>query len=584
MKTSIKWKIISVFVLLQALVLIISGVYLNTKLNEFFYHRMDLNMEKQVKLLSNLIAPEMDTQDYDQIQEQVKKLSKEIDGRITVIDEDGIVLADSEEDPGVMENHNQRPEVVEARENGMGEVTRYSTTVEKDMKYIAKLVKPGGYVRLAIPVKEVQDLLNNIFTRLIIGLALAFAIFFILALWVSESITEPIKQITETAQKIAKGRLGERIHIFSRDEIGNLSRTFNTMAYQLEETIKRTTNEKERLATILETMVDGLIALDTERKVMIINSAATKMFGVTEEEAKGKTLIEINRNKELTESVQKVYETREPVSTEINVHYPEETILRTHLAPITHNKVHIRGVVIIFTDITELRRLEKMRTEFVGNVSHELKTPLTSIKGYVETLLEMELEESSIVKKFLGVINKESQRLACLIDDLLDLSRLENKQKQRLMPTMLGDVIGDVISVLRPKAVSKDLDLEITIPEFLPRVMGVKDQLTQVLMNLVDNAIKYTPDGGYVKVTARPDKEWVEIRVEDDGIGIPPGDMERIFERFYRVDKARSRQMGSTGLGLSIVKHIIKGHGGHISVESAPGEGSTFIVKLKRVQ
>ncbi|AZR74450.1 hypothetical protein BBF96_14270 [Anoxybacter fermentans] len=582
MSNSIKWKIISIFLLLQLLILFIIGIYLTSNLKKFIYQQMDISMLKQVRLLSELILPELEKGEYDQLQERSFKFAKEIQGRITVIAEDGKVLADSEENPERMENHGRRPEVLMAREKGIGWATRYSTTLNMEMKYLAQRVEPYGYVRLAIPVTEVRNTLLKIFGRILVGFVLAFSIFFILVLRVSESITEPIKKITDTAQKIAHGKLGERIHIYTRDEIGTLSRMFNMMAFQLEETIKKITNEKERLATILKNMADGLIALDAEKKVILLNPAAADIFGIKEEEARGKLLIEIIRNQQLTEAVQKAYEILEPVNTEISLYYPKEVILRAHLAPIIRNYDQIRGMVLIFTDITELRRLERLRSEFVSNVSHELKTPLTSIRGYVETLLEMELDDPSVIKCFLGVINRESQRLSRLIDDLLDLSRLEGKRHQKLTPTRLEKVVENVISILAPEAEKKGIDLLVDIPENLPRVMGIEEQLNQVLINLVDNGIKYTPANGKVSISAEPEGDWVILKVADTGIGIPEEDIDRIFERFYRVDKARSRQMGGTGLGLSIVKHIVKGHGGEIEVESEVGKGTIFKVKLKR--
>jgi two-component system phosphate regulon sensor histidine kinase PhoR len=304
------------------------------------------------------------------------------------------------------------------------------------------------------------------------------------------------------------------------------------------------------------------------------------MFGVKEDDIKGKSLIEMSRNQQLVETVKGVLETKEVVETEIQLIFPQEVMLHSHVAPILRQQ-EVHGMVLIFTDITELRRLERVRTEFVGNVSHELKTPLTSIKGYVETLLDMEIEHP-MINKFLGVISKESDRLSRLIGDLLDLSRLEGKRNGQLVPTRLQDVMENVITILQTEAERKKVTLKVFIPPRLPRAMGIEEQLNQVFINLIENAIKYTPDGGRVIVSAEADEEWVILKVADNGLGIPQEDLDRIFERFYRVDKARSRQAGGTGLGLSIVKHIVKGHGGDIWVESQVGGGSTFTVKFQR--
>ncbi len=582
MINSIRWKIISIFVVLQVLILIALGLHLRTSLRQNLNHYTENEMQKQVKLLSELMYSALSDYDQKELQKKAFKLSEDVQGRVTVIDADGQVLADSEEDAEIMENHKERPEIIEARQSKNGWAVRYSSTLKIDMKYLAHWVEPYGYVRLAIPLTEVDEPFSKIFIELIVAFILAFIVFCIFAWRVSESITEPIKKITHTAKKIAHGHLNERIYIYTNDEIGTLSRMFNLMASQLSDTIKKISSEKERLTTILTNMADGLIALNEDQEIIILNPAAVEIFGVKEKKVKGKFLIEISRNQHLMEVLEQAYQTLEPIHTEVYLKFPREIILRTQLAPIISNLGQVRGMVLIFTDVTELRRLERMRTEFVGNVSHELKTPLTSIRGYVETLLDMELDNLGVVKKFLGVINKESERLSRLIGDLLALSRLEGKRHYQLLPIRLLDVLENVIPVLESEANKKEIDLTIQIPENLPPVMGIEEQLNQVFINLVENGIKYTPKQGKVIVFANQEDEWIVLKVKDNGIGIPAEDIERIFERFYRVDKGRSRQLGGTGLGLSIIKHIIKGHGGEISVESEVDKGSIFTVKLKR--
>lgn len=582
MNTSIKWKIITFFILIQILILTGIGLYLSSQLKSFFYQEMEANMVKQLNLLSELLEEDLLNPDYSYLQEYSLLLAQDLEGRITVIAADGKVLSDTEENPEIMENHANRPEIQEAKLNGFGWSTRYSSTLNIDMKYLAKKIESAGYVRIAIPVREVQETLFKVLSRLAFGLILVFVLFFFLVLKVSASITEPVKRITQTAYKIANGNLSERIHIYTKDEIGTLSRMFNLMAYQLEETITSISTEKEKLATILVNMADGLIALDREKRIILINPAAVEIFGVDEAELKGKTMIELNRNQRLTEVVQEVYQTGLKVSTEIQLHFPKEVILRTQVAPITRQTEEILGLVLIFTDITELRRLEHLRTDFVGNVSHELKTPLTSIRGYIETLQDMDMTDVSLVKRFLGVVNRESERLARLINDLLDLSKLEGKRHHQLLPTHLEDVLANVVDILKPEADKKAIELQIEIEKDLPKIMGIEEQLNQVMINLIDNAIKYTPRGGQVKVTLNWEANWVILVVSDNGIGIPKEDLERIFERFYRVDKARTRQMGGTGLGLSIVRHIIKAHTGEIDVVSEVGLGTTFTVKFPR--
>ncbi|MCK4259954.1 MAG: HAMP domain-containing protein [Halanaerobiales bacterium] len=582
MKSSVRLKIISIFVILQVLVLLFLGLLLNTSLRQNLNHHIEKEMKENVQLISEILFSALKENDKINLQKQVLKLSKMAQGRITIIATNGKVLADSEEDSEIMENHADRLEIIESRKQKYGWAVRYSSTLKIDMKYLTNWIEPYGYVRLAIPLVEVEESASKIFIQLLAGFVVAFIVFFILAWRLSESITEPIKRITQTAQKIAHGHLNERIYTYSNDEIGTLSRMFNLMASQLGETIKKITSEKERLATILDNMADGLIALNMDQEVIILNPAAAQMFGVNEEVVKGKSLIEINWNQKLIEILQEAYLTLEPTQAEVYLLYPREITLRSQLAPIIGDCGETKGMVLLFTDITELRRLERMRTEFVGNVSHELKTPLTSIRGYVETLLDMELDKPGVIKRFLGVINKESERLSKLIEDLLALSRLEGKKPYEMQPIQLQHVYDNIRLVLKSEAKKKKVDLKIHIPKNLPSVMGIEEQLNQVFINLIENGIKYTSEEGKVTVTAKAEGEWVITKVKDTGMGIPEEDIVRIFERFYRVDKGRSRQLGGTGLGLSIVKHIIKAHDGEISVESEIGVGSTFSVKLKR--
>ncbi|WXJ96296.1 Alkaline phosphatase synthesis sensor protein PhoR [Neomoorella carbonis] len=397
----------------------------------------------------------------------------------------------------------------------------------------------------------------------------------------ARGIIMPLKALLPLTQKIADGDLEQRIEIQSNDEIGLLSHHLNVMVETLRNNFREMAEEKNKIKAILASMSDALLTVDQVGRVMLLNPAAEAMFGKRGGEVENKYLLEVIRSHEVDKLVKEILASGIPLEIETRLFPTTNQIFKIYGSPIISAQRRVVGVALTIRDITNIRRLEQMRTEFVANVSHELRTPLTSIRGFVETLLEGALEDPQVSRRFLSIINKEAQRLQQLIEDLLALSSLENNPRGiRAGKAQLKPVLEGVLATVNPLAREKGVNLEVEIPEGLPPLAIGENYLSQVLLNLIDNGIKYTPAGGRVTVRATLEDKDLRVEVEDTGIGIPAESLPRVFERFYRVDKARSREMGGTGLGLAIVKHIVEAHNGNVGVVSQPGRGSRFFFTL----
>lgn len=407
--------------------------------------------------------------------------------------------------------------------------------------------------------------------------ALAFISSSILAWLVYCYLIKPLGETAAVAQDMASGNLDQEIRIYTSNEIGDVARSINYMARQLKNNLDDIVLEKNRIQAILSSMADGVIAMDAWGRVILLNPVVEELFKITLAASRGKNILRVIRNNELEKILNQALETGRTMQKQIQILTPEPRIFQVHVTPLQNPGADRGGVVAILRDITERKLLEEMRSEFVANVSHELRTPLTSIRGFAETLLDGALEDTGVARRFLKIINVEAERLSRLIDELLNLSRLENhKSVPNLQPLKMEELINRVVAVLQPRATEKQLTIKVEVPENFPLVQADPDMIYQVLINLIDNAVSYTQSGGEIKISASAGRDEVKVDVQDNGIGIPAESLPRVFERFYRVDKARSREQGGTGLGLSIVKHIIDAHHGSVQVESEVGVGSTF--------
>lgn len=530
------------------------------------------------------------------LQTMVRKISETAAARVTLINPDGTVLADSEtadEAVASLENHRTRREIAHALADGRGTDIRTSATTGKRMFYLALPVytnhTPVAVVRLALPMTALDARIRDFERALALAFGIALMMATLLSVILSRGLTRPLRDMAVVARQLAAGSLRRRIATTARDEIGVLGHALDHMADQLESTIREVTEDRAQLLAVLTSMAEGVMVLDYRGIVLQINPALERMFLIYSANARGRMYQEVIRLQDLTELVTDVLATQQSRSREITTGTYTLYVGASVAGGIRENEA---CVVLVFHDITAIRRLEKVRKDFVANVSHELRTPLTSIKGYVEALLDETKDHSEEALRFLHIILKQSDRLNLILDDLLQLSQIESGQvlfKHDLVG--MKSMIERTVALIQPIAAKKNHRLCVTLSEPLPPVLGDEDRLVQVITNLLDNAVKYTPTGGTIDIVGRhvrpPKGELdgtmrgvIEIIVSDNGIGIPEADRPRVFERFYRVDKARSRELGGTGLGLAIVKHIVEGHGGQIKVEPNIPIGSRFVIWL----
>jgi two-component system phosphate regulon sensor histidine kinase PhoR len=533
-----------------------------------------------------------------QLRTAVRDLSSRAFSRVTVVAPDGRVLADSavsDSNLSAVENHLTRPEILQAVATGRGTDLLSSHTTGERTLYLALRISapnqatPSVFLRLGLPMTTLDREVAKLHRNLAIAFGIAFLIAVALSVWVAQSITKPLSDIAIAARQLANGDHAVRIRTGSRDEVGLLADTLNHMTDQLRAKIDELSEDRAQLLAMLTSMVEGVMVLDRRGRVLQVNPALERMFDVTRIETRGHPCSDVFRHPQLDTLVSTVLAERVDKEDEILLH-PSGRCLHIEASVTECDRENDACAVLVFHDITELRRLENIRKDFVANVSHELRTPLTSIKGYIEALLDGAKDDPDTSTKFLDIILKQSDRLNLILEDLLQLSKIESGQVLfKREPLHIQSVIERTLAMIKPLADKKGHRLVSLVEDNLPAALGDEDRLMQVLSNLLDNAVKYTPEKGTITVAAHPvsdDAERpaivtaVELSVTDTGLGIPEGDRPRVFERFYRVDKARSRELGGTGLGLAIVRHIVEGLGGRVWVEANAPTGSRFVVRF----
>ena len=590
MRITIQHKIALIFIIVSAIILLGIFFYLSNNLKDYTYNRIRSSVTKQIALcksyLADITSKDINSYDLDGIAD---KVGQDLDLRVTIIGLDGTVYGDSELEGEALrkvENHLYRPEVQQAIKSGIGESRRFSTTIKEDFLYMASVFNKKdtkGIIRLSIPLSEIEQLLNRLSHTLGFSFLAAFILSVLVSYLASYFISRPIKEISWASHDIAGGNYSKKIFLQSNDEIGDLASAFNYMSDQVKARIEEVSESKSRLEAVFLSMFEGVIVVDVSGSILLMNEAI-KNFLRIEEHPLGRKPIEVIRNLQIQEIVDNTLRSNNNlISQEISTLLPEEKVLLVHATPIKKER-NIEGAVLVFHDVTDLRRLEKIRQDFVANVSHELRTPISSIKGYAETLLEGALKDKENANDFLKIILSDSNRLAALIDDLLNLSKIESgKLAMETKPYKLLPIAEKVVSSLKGQIENKSITIKMNIPRDIPDILADETRIKQVFLNLIDNAIKYNRPNGEISIKAHETNGFVKVDITDTGIGIPNKDLPRIFERFYRVDKARSRELGGTGLGLSIVKHIVQSHNGEVSVQSAEGQGSTFSFTIPKV-
>lgn len=541
------------------------------------------NLLHQARLAAMLAQQQKDTTP----QELAKMLAAGIMARVTLIASNGRLLGDSDlkdEQTPLADNHAGRSEVKEALKTGSGISLRYSNTLQTTMLYVAvscPINGDPGILRLALPLERLDKAKRALHALLGGTVLLLILAALLLSLVFSNITSRPLREIADAAARIGIGEKGVRTSLSSQSgEIGYLAQVLNDMASRIESQVHHISSEQQRLSAILRGMGEGVMVTDRLGNLLLVNPAFMKLFGITGE-VYGRPLVDICRHPELLRFFEIQRESGEEMSCEIAIP-ATGLILLTNLVPLIDELGVRQGTVVVFHDISELKRLESIRRDFVANVSHELRTPVAIIKGYAETLLDGALNgPAENARHFVEIIVHHAERLTNLINDILSLSRLEGHDADLWMqPVDIVAIAEKLRMLLEGHAKGKGISISFSTSGHIPKVPGNQGQLEQMLLNLLDNAIKYTPKGGNVTVKVTAEEGRVEVVITDTGIGIPPKDISRIFERFYRVDEARSRDQGGTGLGLAIVKHVVQLHGGEITAESKPGKGSAFKVWL----
>ncbi len=575
-------KVFIAYLLIAALLLISLEFYLSSSIKNNYI----LNLRKSILIQARLIAGQIPSSFEGNLDGFCKKYKETTGARITIIDNTGLVLGDSDEPSEKMENHLNRPEIKDAEIGDVGSSIRFSKTIQRNLFYLAITFHNNQdkyFLRLSIPLHDIDSAMNVIRMKIIVAsLAVSFVVV-VFGLIQTRRITKSVEEIAAFSREVAAGNFRKRLLLKGKDELGELGENINDMARNLGLRLRQSEEEKTRMEAILKNMSDGLVLTDAKGKIIMGNAALNNLFGIDYSGIEGKTLLEALRKTELMDIVESIAERGEKVSREIEVAYPRELYLLTTAAPFALQG-EISGIVLTFHDITRLRKLEEVRKDFVANVSHEIRTPITAIKGFAETLLEGALEDKENALKFLESIKNNSERLNSLVNDLLALSRIElGDIKIEKKIVNLDEIIDSVFTTLRDKADKKKLFLKKMLPAGIIELEADRDRLVQILLNLVDNGIKFTEAGGVTVKVQKGKKDIdsstlspaVEISIEDTGMGIPRKHLSRLGERFYRVDRARSRELGGTGLGLAIVKHLVKAQGWEMEIESTEGTGTT---------
>jgi two-component system phosphate regulon sensor histidine kinase PhoR len=522
-------------------------------------------------------------------------LAETAHARVTFIGRDGTVLGDSDVPAaalGTVENHRDRPEVIAALGGAPGSAMRWSATVKRRLMYVAApMAFPGGrsgVVRLAVPLEDIDEALQRLRHLLLAALAIALVVAIVMSSAVAQFMSRALREMTEVARRMSAGDLAVRTRATGRDEIAELGRALDHLAGSLSTTLTELRGERDLLGRILESMREGVLVLDGERRILLVNQALRSTLVLEPGRGiEGMGPLELVRNADLQAILERTFATGAQASGEIETGTLKPRRLLVHASPLPTVGPEPAGLLAVFVDVTEIRRLETLRKDFVANVSHELRTPVTAVRSAIETLRHTLPRDPDASARFVDMIDRNAQRLGSLVEDLLDLSRIESREyRPDLQPIPLRPVAEQVLTLLRAKADQKGLRLVLDAPADAPPARADRGAVEQVITNLVDNAVKYCPPNASVTVRVRPyeedGRELVRVEVEDTGPGIEPRHLPRLFERFYRVDSGRSRDMGGTGLGLSIVKHLVEAMRGSIGVDSSPGKGSTFWFILPR--
>ncbi|MBN2685884.1 MAG: HAMP domain-containing protein [Pontiellaceae bacterium] len=587
-KRHLFWILLPSYWLLMAVAILVMVLYASNSMKRLYYKTLETDIRTRATLFAQKLSPEFNESDTQALDALCKQMGTLAETRFTIILADGKVAGDSVEDPIEMENHGRRPEIQKAFSGHMGKDERLSDTLGKEMMYLAVPLYNDNHeilcaVRAALPMTDISGALNTMRLRIVIASLLTGILAMGVCIVVVRRITSPLQQMGGAARRFAEGDFKHRIPVQQTYELDQLADSLNTMSEQLSKTLSTLSEQRNEQAAVLSSMNEGVLAIDKKERIIHMNRVAGEILGVDSQNSKKTMVAQTIRYANLQEYIKSVIGAQKPSSRDLTLRGKTEKQIQAGGTVLKNAKDESIGALIVLRDVTQLRHLETVRSDFVANVSHELKTPITSIKGFVETLLADDWEHNAETRRFLDIINQQAGRLNAIIDDLLTLSRLEQKEGHVIIKeTPLADVIESSIYLCQLHAGKKNIKVDMDCPADLTLPINAP-LLEQALVNLIVNAIKYSEPDKKVLVLAEKQEKKALIYVKDDGFGIEQKHLDRLFERFYRVDTARSRKLGGTGLGLSIVKHIVQVHKGNIRVESKLGAGSTFIIELPLV-
>jgi two-component system, OmpR family, phosphate regulon sensor histidine kinase PhoR len=587
MRVRLLWQLLPSYLLVILLTLFLLSWLFTRSLSDFYLEETAADLEARARLAAVQIAGRFDPLQAAGLDPLSVRLGEETGTRFTFILPSGEVLADSLEEPERMENHAGRQEVAAALAGEVGRATRYSDTMEKTMMFVAVPVRGEedeitGIVRAALPVTAINRTLHLVYQRIVLSGALVMLLAAAVSVLVGRRISRPLEAMRLGAERFARGDFSERLSAEGAEEIGALAAAMNSMVQELDERMRTMVRQHSEQEAVLSSMVEGVLAVDTEERILRINRAAAALLGVRPDEVQGRRIEEAIRKADLQRFVTRALNARNQPEGKIVLHDTEDLYLQAHCTVLRGEDGEEFGALVVLNDITRLRRLENVRRDFVANVSHELKTPITAIKGFVETLQDVALEDPDHAQRFLEIIVRQADRLNAIVDDLLALSRIEQGVEQGGLPLTVMPLRPVLEAAIQGCTLIAD-EKEIKVNLFCSSDLAARINaplLEQAVVNLLTNAIKYSHPQGKIAIEAARWHDRITIRVQDWGCGIEKEHLPRLFERFYRVDKARSRAQGGTGLGLAIVKHIVQAHGGEVVVHSTPGHGSTFSLHL----
>ena len=591
-KRRLLWQLYPSQLLITLVALLAVTLYVSDTLRDFYIAQTVKDLESRVQMAAEQIKTPFFNLQYDELNNLCREIGKKSSTRFTVILNSGEIAGDSDKDPAKMANHSDRPEVKAAFTGRTGSAIHFSQTLQKKMMYVAiplkRFGKTEGVLRASISAALFDTALKSIYLKITAG-SLIVAILTALVTWtVARRISRPMEEIKRGVERFAGGDFRHKLVITNPEsvslEVARLAETINHMSDQLNDRIQTVTRQHHQLEAVFAGMVESVFAVDSHEKVIRMNQAAADLLGTEQEYVHGRNILEVINNPDLREFVKRTLVNSDPLEEEFIFRTDNNTqrSLQAHGVLLRDERRQEIGALIVLNDVTRMRRLEEVRQDFVANVSHELKTPITSIKGYIETLLDQAVDNPDDTRRFLGIVMKQADRLNAIVEDLLMLSRLEKEDREyeiSLTKSKIRDPLHAAIDACKAEAEANDIKINLKCSDTLTGEINPR-LLEQAVINLVVNGVKYSRKGSEILINAEQKGNGIEIRVQDRGCGITAEHLPRLFERFYRSDKARSRQLGGTGLGLAIVKHIVQLHHGDVTVESTPGQGSTFTIHL----